>query len=208
MSESKYKLYYSPGTCSLAVHAVLNAVGANFELVSVAGKANRSEDYLKLNPLGQVPVLLEDGKVLRESAAIIIHLLEKFRHPLLPASGEARVKTIQWLLFFNSTMHQAYGAYFLISKNITASETTAPVLNLISKRIQKLWRYVEAEINSEYLCGDAPTAADILMAVIANWCQAIKPMPVPGPKVKAICARVIKLPYFAKALKTEGVKYS
>jgi len=191
----------------MAVHAVLNAVNAEFELVRIERGTKRSAEHLQLNPLGQVPVLIEDGVVLRESAAIMIHLLEKFKHPLLPPSGDSRRKTLQWLLFFNSSMHQAHAAYFLTARNIEDAKIAEPVLNLMAKRIQKLWEYVEDEINSEFLCGDSPSAADILMTVIANWAQAINPSPVTGEKVKAICSKVIKLPYFAKTLETEGVIY-
>lgn len=204
--ENKYKLYYAPATCAMAVHVVLNAVGANYELIKVEYNAHRNEEYLKLNPLGQVPVLIENGIVLRESAAIIIHLLDKFKHPLLPQSGLERIKTIQWLLFFNSTMHQAHSAYFLIEKNINDTVVVEPVFNLLSRRISKLWRYVEAEINTEYLYGDQPTAADILMAVIANWATAIKPTPLLGEKTKAICSSIIKMPYFAETLASENVE--
>lgn len=199
---NKYKLFYSPGACSLAVHTVLNAVKADFELVltKIDGKQNYSEEYLKLNPMGQVPVLVDGDKILRESAAIMISLLEKAKHDLLPQSGDARNSAIQWLLFFNSSMHQTYSAYFLISKNLPTPEEAK---TLITKRINKLWRYVEKEMTADFIAGDKPTAGDILMAVIANWL----PHVVIGEKTKAACVRVAQLPYFAEALQKEGIKY-
>ena len=199
---AKYKLFYSPGACSLAVHTVLNAVKADFELVltKIDGKQNYSEEYLKLNPIGQVPVLVENDNILKESAAIMIHLLDSNKHELLPQSGNERIKAMQWLLFFNSSMHQIYSAFFLVSKNLPTPEETK---TLITKRINKLWRYVEGEVKTDFIAGDKPTAADILMAVIANWL----PHVVIGEKTKAICARVAQLPYFAAALEKEGIKY-
>ena len=198
----KYKLFYSPGACSLAVHAVLNALEADYELVltKIDGKQNHTEEYLKLNPLGQVPVLVEGNNILKESGAIMIHLLDSAKHELLPQSGEARIKAMQWLLFFNSSMHQIYSAYFLVTKNLAAPED---VKTLITKRINKLWRFVEKELHTEFLAGDKPTAGDILMAVIANWL----PHVAIGPKAKNICGKVAELPYFAKSLEIEGVNY-
>ena len=52
------KLYYSPGACSLSPHIALLEAGLPYELVKVdirAKKLENGEDYLKLNPKGQVP---------------------------------------------------------------------------------------------------------------------------------------------------------
>ena len=199
---AKTKLFYSPGACSLAVHAVLNATNADYELLltKIDGTQNHTEDYLKLNPLGQVPVLVEGENILKESAAIMIYLLDTAKHDLLPQSGSERIKAMQWLLFFNSSMHQTYSSFFLISKNLKTPEDAK---TLITKRINKLWRYVESELNTEFLAGNKPTAGDILMAVIANWL----PHVVIGDKTKALCKKVAALPYFAKALEEEKIRY-
>ncbi len=59
--------------------------------------------FLKLNPMGRVPVLVDGGMVLRESGAIIIYLAERFDHArLLPSSVRYRAEAMQWL-FFQST---------------------------------------------------------------------------------------------------------
>ena len=57
-------LYYAPGACSMASHIVLEESGEKYEprKVDLAGGEQRTEAYLKLNPLGRVPVLgLDDG---------------------------------------------------------------------------------------------------------------------------------------------------
>lgn len=207
-SVQKYKLFYAPATCATAVHVILNAVNADFELVRLENDDNRKPEYLALSPLGQVPVLLEDGVVLRESGAIMIYLLDKYKHALLPQDVEQRRKVMQWLLFFNSTMHQTFGAYFLISKNLKDKAAAEVATTLITKRIQKLWNFVEMEIASDFICGNQVSVADILMAVIANWCQVISPVVTPGTKTLDICRKVKELPYFEKALRVERVKYS
>src|SRR5258706_9907840 len=92
-----YTLYYSPGACSMAVHVVLGELGVPFETVntSIPEGKNRSPEFLKINPRGQVPVLVEDGVVLREGAAIMITLMEKHNSPMLPKSGRERASTIE-----------------------------------------------------------------------------------------------------------------
>ena len=210
LRNATYKLYYSPAACSLAVHAVLNALGAAFELVrtDLDSKDNHAEAYLHLNPLGQVPVLVAGDRVMKESAAIMICLLDNAAHPLLPQKGDARIKAMEWLLFFNSTMHQAYSAHFLIANNIGSATDGVAALQITSRRIQKLWRYVGGQAQTDFLCGDAPTVGDIMMAVIANWSVRIKPPCAIPANVAAMCARVSRLPYVAKAIATEGVTYT
>ena len=70
-------LYYSPGACSMASHIVLEESGEKYEAkkVDLAGGEQRTEAYLKINPLGRVPVLLLDsGEPLAENTAILPYL--------------------------------------------------------------------------------------------------------------------------------------
>ena len=80
------KLYFSPGACSLSPHIVLREAGIAFELVRVdlrAKKTEKGEDFLAINPKGQVPTLqLDDGAVLTEGPVIVQYVSE-----LAPAAG-------------------------------------------------------------------------------------------------------------------------
>jgi glutathione S-transferase len=70
-------LYYAPGACSLAAHIVLEESGEKYtpREVDLAGGEQRSPAYLKINPLGRVPVqALDDGHPLSENTAILPYL--------------------------------------------------------------------------------------------------------------------------------------
>ena len=203
-----YSLYYSPGACSLAVHTLLNEIGAEFKLekASIKDGETRTAEFLKLNPRGQVPVLVEDGKAMREGGAIIIYLCEKHNSSLLPKSGWERAQALQWLLFCNSTLHPAYSrAFWLMGLTNTGKET---LLKAAADSISRIWQDVETQLqNQPYLCGKECTAADILLTVIANWSDHV-PMPISiGPKTRELFARVIARPAFQKAMATEHVTY-
>lgn len=206
-----YKLYYAPGACSLAIHALLISLDVPFELVSVDSlkEANRNPDYLKLNPRGQVPVLVVNDRVLRESAVMATYLADKYHSPLLPTEEFGRYTALEWLGFYNSSLHQAYGAYFLLSKSMKDENAKYLACDLVVRRINYLWREVESTLaDKQYLAGNRITLPDLFHAVIANWTTVLNHKVTLGPNIIRLGREISCLPYFQQALKTEGIKYS
>lgn len=206
-----YTLYYLPGTCSMAVHVVLNELGLNFKLENVAVEAGkpRPESFLKLNPRGSVPVLQQDDFVLREGAAVLTWLLDEHDgHLLLPPEGEERARVLEWLSFGNATLHPAYARIFFMHRNLGDQAAANPLYGLMIESIQKLWDEVEQHLaQQEYLAGKICSVADILLTVIANWTPNLRQPVQIGPKTKALFARVIARPAYQKALATEAITY-
>src|SRR5918912_4261062 len=94
------KLYYSPGACSLAPHVALEEVGVPFEPVKVAlaKGEQRTPEYLALNPKGRVPVLVEDGWVLTENAAILPYIAQRFGGgKLWPSDPKEAARVAEWI---------------------------------------------------------------------------------------------------------------
>ncbi|MDJ4915302.1 glutathione S-transferase N-terminal domain-containing protein, partial [Salmonella enterica] len=87
------KLFYKPGACSLASHIILREIGKDFTLdgVDLAKKRlENGDDYLAVNPKGQVPaLLLDDGTLLTEGVAIMQYLADSVpdRQLLAPVSS-------------------------------------------------------------------------------------------------------------------------
>ena len=202
-----YKLYFSAGACSMAIHVALNECGQAVTLEKVDLQAPRSPEFLKINPRGQVPVLVDGDEVLREGAAILIHILDKHQSPLLPKSGPARDAALEWLMFCNATLHPAYGRTFFLMRN-APDAAKDQLFDVSVKMINKLWNEVEERLGkTTWLAGDQITAADILMTVIANWSPRM-PKPVTlGPRTKKLLQTVIARPAYKKALETEQVEY-
>ncbi len=206
-----YTLYYSPGACSLAVHVLLQELKLPFELVEInlGERKHRTKDYLAINPRSQVPALVGDGVVLLESAAIMLYLMEKHGSAWLPISAMARAKAVEWLLFCNSTLHQAYIRSFFFLKTIKDAEQLRELLVVNSKAISRLWSNVEEQLLAHpYIAGEALTAADILLTVIANWSFAFPDAPITiGERTKQHLKHIASLPSFVKAMEREGVSY-
>jgi len=102
-------LYYSPGACSMASHIVLEESGEKYEAkkVDLAGGEQRTEAYLKINPLGRVPALrLDNGEPLAENTAILPYLGKRF--DLWPKDAIAEAKALSIIGFFATSVHPAH----------------------------------------------------------------------------------------------------
>lgn len=103
------KLYGFAGTRSQRALWGLNEVDADFEYVSVnllEGEHKRPE-FLKINPAGKVPVLIDNDRVIPESAAIVLYLADKYpEKALLPADLGERAQAYRWMLFAVTELEQ------------------------------------------------------------------------------------------------------
>jgi glutathione S-transferase len=105
----KIKLYEFGPTRSIRVRWTLQELGVDFEPIRVnllAGDHQRPE-FLKINPAGKIPVLVDGDLVLTESVAIVLYLAEKYPDKgLLPAGPKERAQVNRWLLFAATELEQ------------------------------------------------------------------------------------------------------
>jgi len=103
------KLYEFAPTRSIRVRWTLQELGLMFEPVTVnlmTGE-NRTPEFLKLNPAGKLPVLVDGDTVLTESIAIVLYLGEKFPDKgLVPKDRRHRAELMRWLLFTTTELEQ------------------------------------------------------------------------------------------------------
>ncbi|MGG1947317.1 glutathione S-transferase family protein [Trinickia sp. NRRL B-1857] len=103
------KLYGFGGTRSQRALWGLKEVDADFEYISVnllEGEHKRPE-FLKINPAGKVPVLIDGDRVIPESAAIVLYLVDKYpEKALLPADLGERAQAYRWMLFAVTELEQ------------------------------------------------------------------------------------------------------
>lgn len=203
------KLYYASGACSFAIHALLNEVGADYEAqrVNMAAGEHKSPEFLKMNSRGQVPVLVDGDVALREGAAIIMYVAEKFKSPMLPQSGAERQAAIEWMMFANSTLHPAYSACYFMMRQTIESSAKETLTAAVTARVQTLWDDVEAQLNktNAYIAGANITVADLMLCTMANWLAAAQPKF--GPKTVALIKNVTARPSYQAALAAEEVDY-
>lgn len=198
------KLYYSPGACSLSPHIALLEAGLPHDLVKVdlrAKKLENGDDYLKVNPKGQVPALqLDSGELVTEGPVIVQMIADKAGKGLAPARDhDDRYKLQAWLTYINSELHKNLGPQF------------APALSDDAKaffkdRVMGKFKYVDGELaGKDYLMGKQFTVADGYMFTMISWAERMKWDLSAMPNLVAYKARVGARPKVQEALAREGL---
>ena len=199
-----YTLYYKAGACSMAPHILLNELGVPFKAVEQTNL--KDPEFLKLNPRGQIPLLMVGDEPVKEGAAIMTWLLDTHDSSgtWMPKSGIERAKALEWLMWGNASLHPACGKVFGLSKMTTLDESAkAELMKAYNAQVQALWDEADARLGkTKYLAGDKMTVADILLSVIANW-----GVGTPGANVKRVLKEVSARPAYQKALQSEKVEY-
>jgi len=199
------KLFYSPGACSLSPHIAALEAGINLELVKVDTKTKKLEngdDFLAINPKGQVPTLmLDDGEVLTEGPVIAQFLADLAPAAnLVPTNGsKARYKLQEWLNFITSEIHKGYSPLF----KPTTPEDYKP---LARAHLADRYAFIEKKLaGKQYLLGDNFSVADTYLFTVSNWAQYTGVDLSPYTNVGAYMARIAARPMVQQALKAEGL---
>jgi glutathione S-transferase len=199
------KLYYSPGACSLSPHIALHEAGLQHELVKVdlrAKKLENGDDYLKVNPKGQVPALmLDNGELVTEGPVIVQMIADKAAAKnLAPAAhSPERYKLQEWLAYINGELHKNIGPLF----NPALSDDAKGVFK---DRALGKFRYVDGQLaGKDYLMGKQFTVADGYLFVMLAWADRNKFDLSGRSNLKAYQARVAARPGVQAALKMEGL---
>jgi glutathione S-transferase len=199
------KLYYSPGACSLSPHIALLEAGLPYDLVKVDLKAKQLEngdDYLKVNPKGQVPALgLDSGELVTEGPVIVQMIADKASAKnLAPARDSAeRYKLQEWLNFITTEVHKNFGPMF---SPVLADDAKA----FFKDRVMGKFKYIDGQLpGRDYLMGKQFTVADGYLFTMLCWADRMKFDLSALPNLLAYKARVGARPMVQEALTKEGL---
>lgn len=172
------RLHFAPGTRAVRVRWLLEEIGVPYELsvVSLWRGAHKSEDYLKIHPLGKVPALEIDGTIVLESLGICLYLADRFADAGLAPSATDRARRASyctWMAFSAGTLEPAILEQVRANKakergvvSVSLGPAMTPFENVAS--------YMEQHLAGRpFLLGDRMTAADILNGSMMAWAQDI-----------------------------------
>lgn len=177
-----YQLYYYPNNASLAPHLVLAEMGLEYELLLVDRKTNaqKSAEYLALNPAGRIPTLVDNGRAIFESAAICLHLCDENPEvSLMPSVGDVnRPLFYQWLLYLNNTVQAELMVYYYPYKHTEDKEGTAAIVTAQEQRVTEMLALLDAELEGkDFLVGNSISVCDYFLFMLALWADEFKQPP-------------------------------
>lgn len=160
---------YFRSSTSYRVRLALHLKGLDFEYkaVNILKGEQRDSAYLKLNPLGGVPTLVHNGKVIPESFAIIEYLEEVFpENPLLPKDPYKRARIRQVCEVINSFMHPMGNLktlkYLEVKHGYTQDMKEEWMAHWLPQGLETLETILQ-EFAGKYSFGDEITMADVFL---------------------------------------------
>ncbi|MBI6550342.1 glutathione transferase GstA [Xenorhabdus lircayensis] len=200
------KLYYTPGACSLSPHIILRETGLDFSLIKVDLKNKTTEsgdDFLKINPKGQVPALvLNNEDILTEGPAIVQYIADKKldRKLIAPAGTLERYHQIEWLNYIASEIHQSFWAFSPIMATPESYRSTVR-----NKLLGKL-TYLDGILSKQsHIAGDHFTVADAYLFTTCTWMPSIKLDTSKLRHLSVYLQKIKQRPHVHDALKAEGI---
>jgi len=212
-----YQLFYAPGACSMAVHIILEEVGAEFELfaVSVANRDTQREPYLSINPKGRVPALRIPGeaRVLTELPAILRYLASRYPEYGLSQTEdplrEARIA--EWLAWLSGWVHSVgYGLIWRPERfDPDPSHATALAVQG-TKVIEAAHAEIERTLseNGCWSVGERFSIVDPFLLVLYRWGASIGfPMRERYPGWTRLARLTLERPAVQRAMAREGIAF-
>ncbi|MFD1327520.1 glutathione S-transferase family protein [Mycoplana ramosa] len=201
-------LHYAPRTCALASLIALEESGLGFEVkkVDLAGGAQRSPEYLAINPKGRVPVLVADRGTLTETPAILAYIAQVTPRgrlaPLDDAFAFARMQGFNSYLC--STVHVAHAHGRRGSRWSDDAAAIETMKAKVPENMAECFRLIEETMfTGPWVMGSAYSVADAYLFTIGGWLKGDGVDPARFPRVAEHRARMLQRPAVQRALARE-----
>ena len=203
------QLHYHPSDASLMPHILLEELGVPFQLCLVdrARNAQKSPEYLRLNPNGLIPVLQDGDLVVYETPAILMHLADT--HPqahLMPALGsQERAQAYKWLTWLSNSLQATLVQYFYAERYVPDAGV-ADFRARTEARLSPMLDQLETQLHNSggpWLLGAHYSAADCMAFVLCCWTRNLQRPANSLPALGAYINRMRQRPAVQRAAATE-----
>ena len=202
-------LYYMSNTCSLASHIVLEEVGADYEAkrVDFSENAQRSQDYLAINPKGRVPTLVTDRGALTETPAILAFLAQNFPQAGLAPLNDpfAFAKLQAFNSYICSTLHVAHAHKVRGSRWADDDAAHESMRKKVPESVAACFELIENDmLLGPWVMGETYSIADPYLFTVAQWMEGDGIDPARFPRVIDHRNRMLARPAVARAIAAQG----
>ncbi len=188
------ELYWKPETVGDVVAMALRLIGVEHRIVTI-GEDVTEDEYLRINPAGTVPAMVDGDLVMFESVAILMYLADRYPDAgLAPAPGTPEHALYdRWLAFILANLMGAYYRWYHGYEMIDGSHLDA-LKDGAKRNANAINRRIESELGDrDWLLADGPTMPDLLLGNVATWGDGIDGFEAPGPRLAGLVARVAAL---------------
>ena len=208
-----YTLFGFKGSGSASVECALATAGAPYRIVEAASWENNAalEDLARVNPLKQIPtLLLPDGTVLTESAAILMHLGFAFPNAgLLGEDPSARDLALRGLVYIAANCYSCITVIDYPERFTTMTDDAArqAVRAGATERLHRHWDIfadLHPVADGRFIGGDRPGALDLMAAVVSKWSGTRQHVKTARPAFSALLQRIEAHPAVAPIWERHG----
>jgi glutathione S-transferase len=206
------ELHYHPGNASMTPHMLLEELGVRYRLeyVDRSVQAHKSPAYLRLNPNGLIPVLVDGDLVLYETAAICLHLVDTRPHAGLapPLGTPERAHFYKWLVWLTNTLQATLVFYFYPERWADDPAAAAQVKAHAEAAVGGMLDRLDAQLASHgrnWLLGDEFRAVDPYALMLCRWTRGFARPARSLPNLGPYLARVLERPAVRRVFEQEGL---
>lgn len=172
------KLYEFGPTRAIRVRWMLQELGVDFEAETVnlfAGE-HKKPSFLKINPAGKLPVLIDGDTVLTESVAIVLYLADKYpQMNLMPTALEPRGQALRWMMFAATELEQPLWRISLHSSVYPEEKRVPADLPCARDDFLKMAQVLDHHMDGKkFVLGDRVSAVDFVLAYTLDWAGAVR----------------------------------
>ncbi len=203
-------LYYAPGSASFLVHWLLIEFDMDYELrrVDFDSNAQKSPEYLALNPNGVVPTLVVDGKPLHEAPALALWLAEsRPEFEFAPGSDDPRrFQLLQWMFDLANEVQPLVRQWWFPDA-VAGAEQREAVKTHSGKRMAAHWARIDAHLaeHGPFLLGAEPTLPDFFLVLLMRIGRKMESSALQFPHLAELAQRMTQRPSFKILYAREGL---
>jgi glutathione S-transferase len=206
-----FKLYYAPQTCALATHIALEEAGALYEavLVDFRTQAQRSPEYLAVNPKGRVPALVTEQGTFTETPALLYFVAQCFpAAELAPLSDPVALAKVQeFNSYLCSTVHVAHAHRMRGARWADDPAAIEAMKRKVPSNVTECFALIEHKfLKGPWVMGDQYTICDPYLFTIGSWIEDDGVDTTTVPRLIAHRARMLARPAVQRAVAAEGTR--
>jgi glutathione S-transferase len=199
-----YRLYWAKSSGAMAPQALFEELGVEYEkiVIDFEKEEHRSDEFLSVNPMGQIPALvLPDGTLMTEAAAMLLQIVD--RHPdagLAPAAASReRALFLRWLFFLSSALYPAILRFYYAARHTADPDGAEGVKAAAEADIDRQFAILEDALEpGPYLLGETFSAVDLLLWMLIEWHPDRARLFARAPRLQRLSERVHARPAIAR----------